>query len=182
MPHPWSLTDLISQGKCSSWPEIPKHTVSNILCSHYHRFSCWMFSQYVNSPNIKHDSMLVILSMNVYQKDRHMDDYTDNMIVTQLWSVSICLILSLLLNTNTQKHKSQFSDGLKAILRLTWQRVAELKLQWYFQKEEQCSYWFNLVTDNIQKRIWLPVPVLGNEIHYPQFSESLQKSCERRNL
>lgn len=34
--------------------------------------------------------------------------------------------------------------NLKAILRLTWQRVAELKLQWHFQKEEQCPHQFQL--------------------------------------
>ena len=40
---------------------------------------------------------------------------------------------------------------------------------------------FQLVHRKHAKIICLPIPVLGNEIHYPQFSESLQKLCEREH-
>lgn len=41
---------------------------------------------------------------------------------------------------------------------------------------------FQLGHRKLSKRIWLPVPALGNGTHCPQFSESLQKFYEGRKL
>lgn len=90
-----------NQGKCFPCLEITKHIVTNIVYHNYYTLSCRMSSQYLNSQTTKYNSKL---SMNVYQRDRQMDDY----IYKRLSHNMICVNLPnpLTVSINTQKRKS----------------------------------------------------------------------------
>ena len=118
-----------SQGKCFPYPESTKHTISIWIPKI--SSSPWMFIKGIKGIDIWNDYIDEWLSHNM-----------------------ICVNLPNSLTVTQYKYsKTQewIFRNLKAILRLTWQRVAELKLSDTSKKRNNVHTSFNLVTDNIQK-------------------------------